>query len=157
MVRSRLDWRQSHSSKYGRSMLQGQWLIFVPPASSRRSPSPVKSIVIAKLPCLAHAIRKIIPCRPTQFCAHTRRRLLSQQIGPAQFLSVSTSHAPTHHDESRVFAACPPLRCPLFSYSYELLFPQVLCFDNHLRCPRVWGSHRSERRSDLPNSNLETL
>jgi hypothetical protein len=24
---------------------------------------------------------------------------------------------------------------PLFSWSYELLFPQPLCFDNHLRCP----------------------
>jgi hypothetical protein len=27
---------------------------------------------------------------------------------------------------------------PLFSYSYELLFPQRLCFDNHLSCPRVY-------------------
>ena len=24
---------------------------------------------------------------------------------------------------------------PLFSYCYELLFSQALCFDNHLRCP----------------------
>jgi hypothetical protein len=31
---------------------------------------------------------------------------------------------------------------PLFSYSYELLFPQVLSFDNHPRCPGVWGSLR---------------
>src|ERR1700730_1308402 len=28
---------------------------------------------------------------------------------------------------------------PLFSYSYKLLFPQPLYFDNHLNCPRVWG------------------
>jgi hypothetical protein len=27
---------------------------------------------------------------------------------------------------------------PLFSYSYELLFPQLLCFDNHLSCPAVY-------------------
>ena len=27
---------------------------------------------------------------------------------------------------------------PLFSYCYELLFPQLLCFDNHLRCPIVF-------------------
>jgi hypothetical protein len=27
---------------------------------------------------------------------------------------------------------------PLFSYRYELLFPQLLCFDNHLRCPIVF-------------------
>jgi hypothetical protein len=26
---------------------------------------------------------------------------------------------------------------PLFSYSYELLFPQVLSFDNHPNCPGV--------------------
>ena len=26
---------------------------------------------------------------------------------------------------------------PLFSYCYELLFPQPLCFENHLRCPLV--------------------
>src|SRR5947209_916216 len=26
---------------------------------------------------------------------------------------------------------------PLFSWSYKLLFPQALCFDKHLRCPRV--------------------
>ena len=30
---------------------------------------------------------------------------------------------------------------PLFSWSYELLSPQSLCFHNHLRCPRVWGAH----------------
>src|SRR6267143_2907581 len=28
---------------------------------------------------------------------------------------------------------------PLFSYSYELLFPQPLYFDNDPHCPRVWG------------------
>jgi hypothetical protein len=27
------------------------------------------------------------------------------------------------------------LPAPLFSYSYELLFPQALCFDNHPHCP----------------------
>ena len=26
---------------------------------------------------------------------------------------------------------------PLFSWSYKLLFPQALCFHNHLRCPPV--------------------
>ncbi len=28
---------------------------------------------------------------------------------------------------------------PLFSWSYKLLFPQALCFDNHLNCPGIWG------------------
>ena len=27
---------------------------------------------------------------------------------------------------------------PLFSYCYKLLFPQLLCFDDHLRCPIVF-------------------
>ena len=31
---------------------------------------------------------------------------------------------------------------PLFSWSYRLLFPQALCFDNHLNCPWVWGDVR---------------
>jgi len=45
----------------------------------------------------------------------------------------------------------PSLRCnldfarPLFSYSYELLFPQALYFDNHLNCPGVWGLHLPSR------------
>ncbi len=30
---------------------------------------------------------------------------------------------------------------PLFSYSYELLFPQPLCFDNDPHCPGVWGAN----------------
>src|SRR5258706_4583678 len=32
---------------------------------------------------------------------------------------------------------------PLFSASSELLFPQLLCFHNHLRCPLVFSSVRS--------------
>src|SRR5260370_39565036 len=35
------------------------------------------------------------------------------------------------------------LAAPLFSYSYELFFLQALYFHNHLRCPGVWGTHRS--------------
>jgi hypothetical protein len=32
---------------------------------------------------------------------------------------------------------------PLFSYSYELLFPQPLSFHNHPHCPGVWGPLRT--------------
>jgi hypothetical protein len=42
---------------------------------------------------------------------------------------------PPHRPHSRHFAA------PLFSYSYELLFPQPLCFDNHPHCPGIWASN----------------
>jgi hypothetical protein len=40
---------------------------------------------------------------------------------------------------------------PLFSWSYKLLFPQTLCFDNHLRCPLFFGSVLSlpVRQADL--------
>src|SRR5712664_1153013 len=37
---------------------------------------------------------------------------------------------------------------PLFSYSYELLFPQPISFHNHPHCPGVWGFLRP-RCSDL--------
>jgi hypothetical protein len=30
---------------------------------------------------------------------------------------------------------------PLFSWSYELLFPQGLCFHDYLRCPPGVGVH----------------
>src|SRR5882762_10561034 len=34
---------------------------------------------------------------------------------------------------------CPFFVSPLFSWSYNLLFPQPLYFDNHLRCPPGCG------------------
>jgi hypothetical protein len=41
---------------------------------------------------------------------------------------------------------------PLFSCNYELLFSQLLCFDNHLRCPLVLrdrSSAKTPRVGDL--------
>ena len=43
-------------------------------------------------------------------------------------------HTPADRDSLHITQFARPL---LFSYSYELLFPQLLCFDNHLSCPRV--------------------
>jgi hypothetical protein len=43
---------------------------------------------------------------------------------------------------------------PLFSYSYELLFPEALYFDNHARCPRV--SPRSKTLSVSESTGVET-
>src|ERR1700688_2399908 len=34
---------------------------------------------------------------------------------------------------------------PLFSYIYELRFPQLLCFDKHLRCPMFFPSAPSSQ------------
>src|SRR5258707_9449288 len=41
----------------------------------------------------------------------------------------------THYPLSNLFFVSP-----LFSYSYELLFPQPLYFDNHPHCPEVRGT-----------------
>ena len=45
---------------------------------------------------------------------------------------------------------------PLFSWSYELLFPQPLCFDNHLRCPIVFSALPPIPASTA-NSAMKTL
>src|ERR1700676_889159 len=54
----------------------------------------------------------------------------------------SFSPHPQHASTDRRFLS------PLFSQCYELLFPQVFCFHNHLRCPLVFSS-----RCVFPRSN----
>ncbi len=65
-----------------------------------------------------------------------------------------------------VRTSVPPLRVsvplwqsqfarPLFSYSYELLFPQVFYFDNDPHCPGVWGTSGFLSNFEPPTSNLE--
>src|SRR5229473_1942263 len=58
------------------------------------------------------------------------------------------------------FAACPPWRSPLFSYSYELLFPQPLSFHNHPHCRGVGGfpfSFKLGRRCSSPCAGRKTV
>jgi hypothetical protein len=48
---------------------------------------------------------------------------------------------------------------PLFSYGYELLFPQAPCFHNDAHCPGVGGTaqfnkHEGARRTAPPQANL---
>src|SRR6202040_3977611 len=47
-------------------------------------------------------------------------------------------------DTSASLRLCVIICCqfchPLFSRTYELLFPQLFCFHNHLRCPLVFSS-----------------
>jgi hypothetical protein len=63
-----------------------------------------------------------------------------QELVQLAFESLLSAHqhvsAPSNVSRS-LFAA------PLFSQPYELLFPQALCFDNHLNCPGVWGCDAS--------------
>jgi hypothetical protein len=74
---------------------------------------------------------------PPQFCSHGQRRVPSKGIRLRHFFPASTTHVVFTDHRPRVFPACPPWRTPLFSYSYELLFPQLLYFDNHPHCPGV--------------------
>jgi len=50
---------------------------------------------------------------------------------------------------------------PLFSASPELLFPQFLCFHNHLRCPLVFSSASNfqvlRRHRSLQPANVQTF
>src|SRR5712692_1799474 len=41
----------------------------------------------------------------------------------------------SHHRRPLVLDSPACRGRPLFSYSYELLFPQLVCFDNHPHCP----------------------
>ena len=58
---------------------------------------------------------------------------------PAFRASISTPAECTRPPQVRIAALARQNIRPLFSYSCELLFPQVLYFDNDLRCPGVWG------------------
>ncbi len=51
---------------------------------------------------------------------------------------------PSFKPQSGVYLRLSNFVAPLFSWSYEFLFPQPLCFDNLLRCPPVWGSALSQ-------------
>src|SRR5712672_4424825 len=51
---------------------------------------------------------------------------------------------PSFKAQSGVYSRPSNFVAPLFSWSYELLFPQPLYFDNLLRCPPGWGSAPSQ-------------
>src|SRR6266404_1796097 len=61
------------------------------------------------------------------------------------------SFRPSFKPQAGVYLQRCNFVAPLFSWSYKLLFPQLLCFDNHLRCPPGWGS-ASSQLSDLCSS-----
>src|SRR5258708_11556947 len=58
---------------------------------------------------------------------------------------------PAHRVQSRRLAA------PLFSYSYELLFPQPLWIHIHTNCPGVWGYSYSSAFTGLRSRALSRV
>jgi hypothetical protein len=59
-------------------------------------------------------------------------------------LTVSPFH-PSFSPQPRVYRQPFDFAHPLFSWSFELLFAQPLCFDNYLRCPMFLGSAPSSK------------
>src|SRR5260370_5381343 len=102
---------------------------------------------------------------------HRRPAPLSQPRPQKNLAPGSTSRHPrsTNHPyisrRSAFASSVPPWHlqfvCPLFSYSYELLFPQLPSFHNHPHCPGGVGyelqSHRSVSRCLCGNPNLLAL
>src|SRR6266852_4660192 len=96
---------------------------------------------------------------------HRRPAPLSQPRPQKNLAPGSTSRHPrsTSHPyisrRSAFASSVPPWHlqfvCPLFSYSYELLFPQVFYFDNDPHCPGVWGTSGFLSNFEPPTSNLE--
>ena len=71
-------------------------------------------------------------CLPSDIFAEGPRRACSAPSLPRGHpFTAHASHSSTHGSIPHHFWL------PLFSYSYELLFPQFLYFDNHPHCPRV--------------------
>jgi len=126
--------------------------------------------VIVDFPRFVHAIRKNIFCRPYPILrAHPFKFALETNDSAAVSIGLGEMSA---HASSPIACFCrlPALAGPLFSYSYESLFSQVLYFHIHLRCPGVRGGrgdpktfnaqrgsskpfscHRSERRARNPS------
>ena len=66
-------------------------------------------------------------------------------IAAHQFLGLTKPSSSRSGAPSR-----PRFVTPWFSWSYELLFPQLFCLDNHLRCPRGWGAALCSHCALLP-------
>jgi hypothetical protein len=60
-------------------------------------------------------------------------------------LLTASPFRPSFSPQPRVYRRPFDFAHPLFSWSYELLFAQPLCFDNYLRCPMFLGSAPSSK------------
>jgi hypothetical protein len=58
---------------------------------------------------------------------------------PGVYGLLSPTRPPIASPLTASYTSATAVAVPLFSYSYELLSPQALYFDNHPHCPGVWG------------------
>src|SRR6266436_9625737 len=83
----------------------------------------------------------------TLLLKYTRATLHHGRPCPGPSLNAPSPSNPCSAPSLPATRDCEPLtthslpRAPLFSYSYELLFPQPLCFDNDPHCPGVCGTN----------------
>src|ERR1700676_3467946 len=84
----------------------------------------------------AHKSRRFILLRT--LCRSQKNQLLCNQSNPNSFVKTPGVWG-THSATPRTLGVIIARRFsnPLFSYSYELLFPQTLSFHNHPHCPGV--------------------
>ncbi len=113
---------------------------FVSPSTRRRTLRPPK-----KPPAPNPFLRPVVLAYPSPYPS---LRSLSRRNGcgnlkPKVPLTVSPFR-PFLLPQPRVYLQPSDFVDPLFSWSYELLSPQPLCSDKHLRCPGVWGSAPSK-------------
>jgi hypothetical protein len=118
------------------------WVFVLLPrmVGSTRQPSPFAAPNSCSPPNFDHSLLFTLPLSLTRATLHYGRPRPGSNPEPpsastrrptAPPLPATTHHPlPTPHS---LFVS------PLFSYSYELLFPQPLYFDNDPHCPPVWG------------------
>src|SRR5204862_6900325 len=74
-------------------------------------------------------------------------------FGIKQLQTLSPTHPGWRAPQPLRASSAAQFARPLFSWSYKLLFPEPICFDNYLRCPPGWGSITTKllpRRRILP-------
>ena len=156
------------SSVFDVQALQGQVVDFCPTGQFpslfarnkiNRDCSPKATLRRANLQPLHVAICRRLASIPSLSRSGERGVTMSSFLFPQVTLSRLTPRVLSSSFRSTPVTAPPAIFIrPLFSYSYELLFPparrilggQSLCFDNHPHCPGVSPSHRPDVQTFRP-------
>jgi hypothetical protein len=96
----------------------------------------------ALTPLLRYSYKLFVaPKKVNSFVIKQIQTLSAKHPGWGVQLCVGSALSATLHPEPRrARYPFPLLASPLFSWSYELLFPQLIYFDNYLRCPMFFRS-----------------